>query len=112
MIWRWMYSHNVLFNDMLEIVTLGPQRWLNDAETALNGVSVMRIWKALGSNMVLLLAGLQTIPRDLYEAASIDGANRWHQFRYVTLPGQIGRASCRERGKGTGGAVGGVKNEV
>src|SRR5699024_2541829 len=87
MIWLWMYSQNGLFNDMLELVNLGPQRWLNDAETALNGVSVMRIWKALGSNMVLLLAGLQTIPRDLYEAASIDGANRWHQFRYVTLPG-------------------------
>lgn len=87
MIWLWMYSQNGLFNDMLELINLGPQRWLNDAETALNGVSVMRIWKALGSNMVLLLAGLQTIPRDLYEAASIDGAKRWHRFRYVTLPG-------------------------
>src|SRR5690625_5549273 len=99
MIWRWMYSHNVLFNDMLEIVTLGPQRWLNDAETALNGVSVMRIWKALGSNMVLLLAGLQTIPRDLYEAASIDGANRRHQFRYVTLPGLVPPVGAVDAGR-------------
>ena len=87
MIWLWMYSQNGLFNELLEIINLGPQRWLNDPESALNGVSVMRVWKALGSNMVLLLAGLQTIPRDLYEAASIDGASRWQQFRYVTLPG-------------------------
>jgi len=87
MIWLWMYSQNGLFNELLELINLGPQRWLNEPDTALNGVSVMRIWKALGSNMVLLLAGLQTIPRDLYEAASIDGANTWHRFRYVTLPG-------------------------
>ncbi|MGO3208822.1 carbohydrate ABC transporter permease [Brachybacterium sp.] len=87
MIWLWMYSQNGLFNDLLEVIGMGPQRWLNDPETALNGVSVMRIWKALGSNMVLLLAGLQTIPKELYEAASIDGSSRWQQFRYVTLPG-------------------------
>lgn len=87
MIWLWMYSQNGLFNELLALVDLGPQRWLNDPESALNGVSAMRIWKALGSNMVLLLAGLQTIPKELYEAASIDGSNRWHQFRYVTLPG-------------------------
>ncbi|GAA1490237.1 carbohydrate ABC transporter permease [Brachybacterium sacelli] len=87
MIWLWMYSQNGLFNDVLEVLNLSPQKWLNDPETALNGVSVMRIWKALGSNMVLLLAGLQTIPRHLYEAASIDGAGLWHRFRHVTLPG-------------------------
>ena len=87
MIWLWMYSQNGLFNELLELINLGPQRWLNEPDTALNGVSVMRICSVLGSNMVLLLAGLQTIPRDLYEAASIDGANTWHRFRYVTLPG-------------------------
>ena len=87
MIWLWMYSQNGLFNDILATFDLSPQKWLNDPATALNGVSVMRIWKALGSNMVLLLAGLQTIPRHLYEAASIDGAGAWHRFRYVTLPG-------------------------
>ncbi|WP_193106764.1 carbohydrate ABC transporter permease [Brachybacterium sp. FME24] len=87
MIWLWMYSQNGLFNELLALVDLGPQRWLNDPDSALNGVSVMRVWKALGSNMVLLLAGLQTIPKDLYEQASIDGATRWHQFRHVTLPG-------------------------
>lgn len=87
MIWLWMYSQNGLFNELLGMIDLGPQRWLNDPDSALNGVSVMRVWKALGSNMVLLLAGLQTIPKDLYEQASIDGARRWQSFRHVTLPG-------------------------
>lgn len=87
MIWLWMYSQNGLFNELLGMIDLGPQRWLNEPDSALNGVSVMRVWKALGSNMVLLLAGLQTIPKDLYEQASIDGARRWQQFRHVTLPG-------------------------
>lgn len=87
MIWLWMYSQNGLFNELLGMIDFGPQRWLNDPDSALNGVSVMRVWKALGSNMVLLLAGLQTIPKDLYEQASIDGARRWQQFRHVTLPG-------------------------
>lgn len=87
MIWIWMYSQNGLINDILGTFNLSPQHWLNEPSSALNGVSVMRIWKALGSNMVLLLAGLQTIPKNLYEAASIDGAGRWHLFRHVTLPG-------------------------
>jgi ABC-type sugar transport system permease subunit len=47
----------------------------------------MRVWKALGGNMVLFLAGLQNIPVELYEAARIDGANGWNLFRYITLPG-------------------------
>lgn len=87
MVWLWMYSQNGLFNEILGVLDMSPQRWLNEPSSALNGVSAMRIWKALGSNMVLLLAGLQTIPRTLYEAASIDGAGAWHRFRHVTLPG-------------------------
>lgn len=87
MIWLWMYSQNGLFNELLGMIDFGPQRWLNDPDSALNGVSVMRVWKALRSSTMLLLAGLQTIPKDLYEQASIDGARRWQQFRHVTLPG-------------------------
>jgi len=48
---------------------------------------VMRIWKALGSNMVLLLAGLQGVPKELYEAAGTDGAGAWRRFVHITLPG-------------------------
>jgi ABC-type sugar transport system permease subunit len=87
MIWLWIYSRNGLMNELLELLGLGPQRWLYEPDTALSAVSVMRVWKALGSNMVLLLAGLQSIPRHLYEAARMDGANAWQQFRHVTLPG-------------------------
>jgi ABC-type sugar transport system permease subunit len=87
LVWLWMYSPNGLFNDVLTLFGLPQQAWLLDADTALNAASGMRIWKALGSNMVLLLAGLLSIPRDLYEAARVDGAGRWNTFRYVTLPG-------------------------
>lgn len=87
MVWLWMYSQNGLFNEMLGFFGLPGQSWLLDQDAALNAASAMRIWKALGSNMVLLLAGLQAIPRELYEAAEMDGASKWNQFRYVTLPG-------------------------
>lgn len=87
MVWLWMYSQNGLFNEILGAFGLPGQAWLLEEDTALVAASVMRIWKALGSNMVLLLAGLQSIPRELYEAAEMDGAGKWHQFRYVTLPG-------------------------
>ncbi|QTE29187.1 carbohydrate ABC transporter permease [Pengzhenrongella sicca] len=87
MIWLWLYSRDGLVNEALDLLGLGSQRWLYEPDTALNAVSVMRIWKALGSNMVLLLAGLQAIPQHLYEAARCDGASAWQQFRYVTLPG-------------------------
>jgi ABC-type sugar transport system permease subunit len=87
MVWLWMYSQTGLFNEILGFFGAPAQSWLLDSDSALNAVSAMRVWKALGSNMVLLLAGLQSIPRDLYEAARVDGAGRWATFRYVTLPG-------------------------
>lgn len=86
-VWLWMYSQTGLFNEILGWFGLSGQSWLLSSDSALNAVSAMRIWKALGSNMVLLLAGLQSIPRDLYEAAKVDGAGRWGTFRHITLPG-------------------------
>ncbi|MFG1909742.1 carbohydrate ABC transporter permease [Kribbella sp. NPDC048928] len=87
LVWLWMYSQNGLVNELLKGIGLAPQTWLLESGTALWAASAMRIWKALGSNMVLLLAGLQSVPHELYEAARVDGAGRWQQFRYVTLPG-------------------------
>ncbi len=87
MIWLWMYSSHGLFNEILAFFQIPEQNWLLDQDTALPAVAAMRIWKALGSNMVLLLAGLQSIPRELYEAARIDGAGKWNLFRHITLPG-------------------------
>ncbi|RCK69358.1 sugar ABC transporter permease [Desertihabitans brevis] len=86
-VWLWMYSPNGLFNEALTGLGLPPQSWLLEEDTAMPAVAAMRVWKALGSNMVLLLAGLQSIPRELYEAASTDGAGAWRRFRHITLPG-------------------------
>jgi ABC-type sugar transport system permease subunit len=87
MVWLWIYSQNGLVNEIFGVFGIADQNWLLEPESALNAASAMRIWKALGSNMVLLLAGLQSIPKEYYEAARVDGAGRWNLFRYVTLPG-------------------------
>ena len=87
LIWLWIYSPNGVVNEAFAALGLPDQSWLLNSSTALPAAAAMRIWKALGSNMVLLLAGLQGIPGALYEAARVDGAGRWAQFRHVTLPG-------------------------
>ena len=88
LVWRYMYlpGNQGLFNVILDFFDLGPIRWLNSQEWALRSLALLRIWKTAGYAMVLFLAGLQSIPAVFYEAASIDGANAWQSFRYVTLP--------------------------
>jgi len=61
-------------------------RWLQDPTTALFAVMIVTIWKGIGWNMVIFLAGLQTIPLDLYDAALVDGASKIQRFRYITIP--------------------------
>jgi multiple sugar transport system permease protein len=87
LIWLWLYSRDGLFNAMGEWVGAGDTPWLTSPDHAIHSIAVMRIWKALGGNMVLFLAGLQNIPKELYEAAEVDGAGAWAKFRYITLPG-------------------------
>ncbi|MEU4831990.1 sugar ABC transporter permease [Streptosporangium sp. NPDC023615] len=87
LVWLWMYSPDGWFNDLAASLGLAPRDWLLDEDSALHSVAVMRVWKALGGNMVLFLAGLQAIPGVLYEAAKMDGAGAWARFRHVTLPG-------------------------
>jgi len=77
-----------LINRMLINIGL-PQlvhHWLSDPKTALTTVAVVHCWKGFGWGFLILLAGLQTIPRELYEAARVDGANAWQSFRKITLP--------------------------
>ena len=83
----------LLFNEQLGFlnyvlagVGIGPVPWLTDGFWARNTIIAAVTWRWTGYNMIILLAGLQTIPQQLYEAAEIDGANRWEKFRYVTLP--------------------------
>jgi multiple sugar transport system permease protein len=89
-LWRWIYDQNFgLLNFYLgsAIPTLKNTPWLTSIPTALPAVAMTTIWWQIGTNMIIYLAGLQEIPQELYEAARVDGANAWQQFRYITLPG-------------------------
>ena len=86
-IWRYLFNTRFgLINWLLGLIGLGPVDWLGDPHWAMPAIVVFAVWKNFGYNMIILLAGLQTIPEDLYEAARIDGAGLWAQFRHVTLP--------------------------
>jgi ABC-type sugar transport system permease subunit len=88
-IWRWMYDEKVgLFNFILRSLGLidQPLPFLQSFELALPSVLLANVWQILGFYMIILLAGLQSIPQNLYEAAAIDGASRWRQFTRITLP--------------------------
>ena len=86
-VWRWLLEPSFgLVNTALGWVGIDGPGWLADPSWALPGVIGMSIWRDVGYYMVIFLAGLQTIPRDLHEAASIDGARPWGRFRRVTLP--------------------------
>lgn len=90
-LWSFLYdANNGLINNSLSFITrgaLGPIDFLGNPSTALPAVMVMSVWQAVGFHMVIWLAGLQSIPGVLYEAAGIDGATSWQQFRHVTWPG-------------------------
>ncbi|MDS0300757.1 sugar ABC transporter permease [Halogeometricum sp. S1BR25-6] len=75
-----------VINYALETIGLGRVPWLTDAWWARITLVIAVTWRWLGYNMIILLAGLQTVPEQLYEAAEVDGATRWQKFRFVTLP--------------------------
>jgi len=78
-----------MMNAALDTVTFGawaPRDFLHDPQLALPAIMLTSIWQGMGFQMVIILAGLQAIPRELYEAARIDGASQWNQFLHVTLP--------------------------
>jgi len=85
-VWRLMLAPDGPVNALLEILGQAPVPWLRDANIALIALIGVQFLKSLGYSMVLFLAALQTVPRDLVEAARVDGANRWHSFRSITLP--------------------------
>lgn len=87
MIFQWIFHPDFGFaNALMDSLSLPRQRWLGDPAQALPTVTLMSIWRDAGYSMIIYLAGLQSIPETLYEAATIDGANRWRRFRFVTLP--------------------------
>jgi len=99
MVWMWLYDPTYgLLNYGLELIAraataltgrqmmIPPQTWLADPGQAMAAIVVMSIWRGLGYNMVIYLAGLQGIPEHLYEAAIIDGATAWQRFKAITWP--------------------------
>ena len=86
-VWRYLYHPQYgLLNWALGAVGIHPVDWLGDPHWAMFAIILMAVWKNFGYNMLIFVAGLQSIPEDLYEAAHLDGAGSWAQFRHVTLP--------------------------
>jgi multiple sugar transport system permease protein len=86
-----------MLNAFLHAISFGhiaPQNWLGNVHLALPSIILLSIWQGTGFQMIIFLAGLQGIPSSHYEAAMIDGANRWHLFRDVTLPGLRNTTIC------------------
>jgi len=85
-VWRWMYMPNGLFNDVLGWVGLGPYTFLGNPDQAIFSIIAMTIWQGLGFQVIIFLAGLESIPEVYHEAAAIDGASGWQRFRDMTIP--------------------------
>jgi multiple sugar transport system permease protein len=88
-VWTLLFNPEGMINAFLGWISFGaipPVRWLSETWSAMPAVMIMSIWQSVGFQMVIFLAGLQEIPESLHEAAAIDGANRWQQFIYVTIP--------------------------
>jgi ABC-type sugar transport system permease subunit len=89
LVWKWILDGNygILNNWLLHLgFTDLAKSWLSDPQTALTTLAVVHCWKGFGWGFLIFLAGLQTIPRELYEAARVDGANAWQAFKKVTVP--------------------------
>ncbi len=86
-VWRYLYHPRYgMLNYGLSLLGVEPIDWLGDPDWAMPAIILMAVWKNFGFNMIIFIAGLQNIPMQLYEAARIDGASAWAQFRHITLP--------------------------
>ena len=86
-VWKYLYHPRFgLLNRGLAIFGIAPIDWLGDPKWAMPAIILLAIWKNFGYNMIIFVAALQAIPEELYEAARMDGASAWQQFRHVTLP--------------------------
>ena len=93
LIWKFIYDGSFgILNTWLAALGFEQFRdfaWLSEVKSALSSVAVVHMWKRFGYGFIILLAGLQTIPNELYEAAEVDGANKWQQFINVTIPSML-----------------------
>ncbi|MCY3802599.1 MAG: sugar ABC transporter permease [Chloroflexi bacterium] len=86
LIWIWLYEPTGGINHILGLVGLPKPNWLLSEFLAMPAIVILSVWAAIGFYMVIFLAGIADIPSVFYEAARVDGANRWHTFRYITVP--------------------------
>jgi len=86
LIFMWIYNTDGLLNHGLSALGLPTYNWLGNPNVALKGIMIMNIWSTAPFFMVIYLAALQDIPPSLYEAAELDGASTWNQFRHITVP--------------------------
>ncbi|MFN8648433.1 carbohydrate ABC transporter permease [Streptococcus sp.] len=87
MVWKWLYNTDFgLINFVLGKMGIGRINWIEDPKIAMYSIALIGIWSTVGYSMILILAGLQEIPKDYYEAAKIDGASPAKQFFQITLP--------------------------
>jgi len=85
--WREIFNYNNgILNAGLGAIGIGKQPWLSDPTMALIAVIILSVWKQLGYNMIILIVGMRAIPRIFHEAAAVDGASAWQQFRHITMP--------------------------
>ena len=83
MVWKWLFNSNFgLINNIFGIKV----NWISDPKIAIYSIAVIGVWSVIGYNMVLLLAGLQEVPKDFYEAAALDGASEWQKLIKITVP--------------------------
>ena len=85
LLWRYVFGQPGLVYGVFKFFGIASQGWIGDPNTALYTIMILNVWQ-FGAPMIIFLAGLREVPQELYEASSIDGANRWQKFQYITLP--------------------------
>ena len=86
-VWRFIYHPRFGFlNYLISFIGISPIDWLGEAKYSMPAIILMAVWKNFGYNMIIFIAGLQNIPEYLYEAAVLEGANGWQQFKKITIP--------------------------
>lgn len=87
MVWKWLYNGEYgLLNHLITSIGLNKINWVTDPKVAMISIAIVGIWSSIGYNMILFLAGLQEVPKDYYEAATLDGASGIQQFTKITVP--------------------------
>ena len=86
-VWTWIYKpEGGIANTILQALGASPLKWISSSDTAMLSVIIVTVWKSLGYAMIFYLSALEKVPGELYEAGALDGANRWQQFKDITLP--------------------------